>query len=153
MRKLLIVPVLLFALLLGCVKAGSIAPGTNPTLAKVVQAESDVDTGVAAALTITQQVYAANLIDKATASQIASVLATVTQANAQAIALTKTLTTISATNALTLQSLESPITTALQNLVNSGLVGIKDAKTKATVTAALSTLLVTLQIIQGVQGV
>jgi hypothetical protein len=155
MRGLLVVPLIALLILSGCAKTTGVPglpSGTNTALAKVVQAESDVSAGVAAALQITTTLYSAGDLDKATASQIAAVLATITAANGQAIALTKGLVTISASQALTLQTLEAPITTALQNLVNSGLVGIKNANTKAAITASLSTLLVTLQIIQGTTG-
>lgn len=157
MRAAMVIPLLLFMGLLGCAKATApgtpvLPTGTNATLAKVVQAESDVDAGVAAALTIVQTVYGQGLIDKPTASSVAGVLATITAANGQAIALTKGLVTISTTQALNLQTIEAPVVAALQNAINSGLVGVKDANTKAAVTAALSTVLVTLQIIQGVQG-
>lgn len=154
---MVIMPVLLFMSFSGCAKAtapGVPAPpsGTNATLAKVVQAETDIAAGVSAALQIIQQFYAAGTISKSDAQNISSVLATITNANAQAIALTKNLSTISATQALTLKTLEAPVIQALQTAVESGLVGIKDANTKAAVTAALSTILTTLEIIQGVTG-
>jgi acyl-CoA synthetase (AMP-forming)/AMP-acid ligase II len=155
MKHILIAPLLVFCVLLfGCAKASAPAvpgapSGTNATLAKIVQAETAVETSVAGALKITQQLYSGGFIDKTTAGNISSVLATITQANAQALQLTQGLTTISATQALTLQNIEAPIIQALQNLIDSGLVGIKDANSKAAISAVLSTLLVTLQIIQG----
>ena len=128
------------------------APSTNATLQKVVQVETDTATGINAALQIVTTFYTAGKISKSDAQNITAVLATITNANTQAIALTKNLTTISATQALTLQNLEAPIIQALQTLVTSGLAGIKDAATQAAVSASLSTLLVTLQIIQGISG-
>lgn len=141
----------------GCAKAGAPstpgAPsGTSTTLAKVVQVENDVAAGVAAGLQVVQQFAAAGTISKADAQAVTAVLLTVTNANTQAIALTKNLSTISATQALTLKTLEAPVIQALQNAVNSGLTGIKDANTKAAVTAALSTILTALEIIQGISG-
>jgi hypothetical protein len=154
---LVFVPALLFMTLSGCAKVsapGTPAPpaGTNATLVKVVQAETDIAAGVSAALQIVQQFYAGGTISKSDAQTISAVLATITNANAQAISLTKNLSTISATQALTLKTLEAPVVQALQSAVESGLVGIKDANTKAAVTAALSTILTTLEIIQGVTG-
>lgn len=141
----------------GCAKAS--APGTpalpastDSTLRAVVQAEADVDTGVAAALQITQQLYAAGTVDKATASTIANVLAKVTAANGQAISITKGLASIPPAQRSAIQSIIVPIIGAVQDSLSNGLIPIKDANAKASVSAALSALLVTLQIIQSNTG-
>lgn len=141
----------------GCAKAT--APGapalpssTDPTLSKVVKAEADVDTGVAGALQITEQLYSAGTIDKATASTITGVLAKVTAANAQAIAITKGISTVAPAQRSAIQSIIVPIIGAVQDSLSSGLIPIKDANAKASVSAALSALLVTLQIIQSSTG-
>jgi hypothetical protein len=154
---LVLIPLLLFMGLLGCAKAT--APGTpalpsntDATLRAVVQAEGDVDAGVAGVLQITQQLYAAGTVDKATAGTITGVLAKVTAANGQAITITKGLVTIPAAQRSTIQSIIVPVINDLQDSLTNGLISIKDANAKAALSAALSGLLVTLQIIQSSTG-
>lgn len=152
-----VIALALMLLSLGCAKAT--APGAPPlpsntdaTLRTIVQAEGDVDAGVAASLQITEQLFAAGTIDKATASTIAGVLAKVTAANGQAISITKGLVTVPPAQRSALQSVIVPIIKAVQDSLNNGLINIKDANAKAAISASLSALLVTLQIIQSSTG-
>ena len=157
MRKFLAVPLLLFIVLASCAKATApgtpVLPGTtDATLRAVVQAEGDVDAGVAGALQITQQLFAAGTVDKPTAVTITNVLAKVTAANGQAIAITKGLVSIPPAQRSTIQSIIVPVINAVQDSLSNGLIPIKDANAKAALSAALSSLLVTLQIIQSSTG-
>lgn len=143
-----------FVALSGCAKVapGSIPPGTDVTLARIVQAEGDVNAGVATALQATQQLFAAGTIDKPTAMTIANILAKVTAANGQAISITKGLVTVDPAHRSAINNVVVPIIAALQDSLANGLIPIKDANAKAVVSASLSSLVVTLQIIQASTG-
>lgn len=143
-----------FVALSGCAKVqpGSIPPGTDTTLLRIVQAEGDVNSGVATALQATQQLFAAGTIDKPTAMTIASILAKVTAANGQAISITKGLVTVDPAHRTAINNIVVPIIAAVQDSLTNGLIPIKDANAKAIVSASLSSLLVTLQIIQTSTG-
>ena len=147
--------ILAFVALSGCAKVapGSIPPtGTDATLAKIGQAEGDVDVGVATALQATQQLFAAGTIDKSTAMTIANILAKVTAANGQAISITKGLAAVDPAHRTAINNIIVPIVGALQDSLTNGLLPIKDANAKAVLSASLSSLLVTLQIIQASTG-
>ena len=146
--------ILAFVALSGCAKVapGSIPPTTDATLAKIVQAEGDVNAGVATALQATQQLFAAGTIDKSTAMTIANILAKVTAANGQAISITKGLVAVDPAHRTAINNIVVPIIGALQDSLTNGLLPIKDENAKAVLSASLSSLLVTLQIIQASTG-
>lgn len=152
--KFLAVLLIAFVALSGCAKVqpGSIPPGTDTTLLRVVQAEGDINAGVAAALTATQQLFAAGTIDKPTAAAITNVLAKITTANGQAISITKGLATVDPAHRTAINNIIVPVVAALQDALTNGLVPIKDGNAKAIISASLSALLVTLQIIQASTG-
>jgi len=117
-----------------------------------VLAEGDVNVGVSGALQITQQLFNGGTIDKQTAITIANVLAKVTAANGEAIKITRGLVNLPASQRSAIQSIIVPIVNAVQDSLSNGLIAIKDANAKASISAALSSLLVTLEIIQSNTG-
>ncbi len=157
-KYLLLIPLLFgFMALSGCAKTGApgtpgLPSGTDATLAKIVLAEGDVNVGVSGALQITQQLFNGGTIDKQTAITIANVLAKVTAANGEAIKITRGLVNLPASQRSAIQSIIVPIVNAVQDSLSNGLIAIKDANAKASISAALSSLLVTLEIIQSNTG-
>lgn len=148
--KFLAVLIIAFVALAGCAKVqpGTIPPGTDTTLLRIVQAEGDINAGVAAALSATQQLFNAGTIDKPTAMTISTVLAKITAANGQAISITKGIASVDPAHRTAINNIITPIIAALQDALTNGLIPIKDGNAKAVISASLSALLVTLQIIQ-----
>lgn len=111
--------------------------GALSTLAKT---EADITAGCTTAYTVVAQGNASGLISTQDATTIMNALLQIELANKQAITATTAINTLNTTNSANLLAIITPVQTALNNLISSGLVGIKDPTTQASVKLTLTTI-------------
>ena len=116
----------------------SLAACSDNTLKVVSQAVADIATGTATVQQIAINGNTAGLISQADTATILTVCAQINAADVQVSALTRNEASLPAGQAGTIQSLLSPLVTAVQNAINGGVGNIKDPKTKQDITAAFA---------------
>lgn len=144
----------LFAVLLlsSCAtKSGSTTPAQSLTqIQKVIAAETAIAQGVGIAANTSSQLVSAGTITADEATKIQTILTDVENANRRAINATNAIAILDVAGKASILSVVQPILTEVQNSIQTGDVAqIKNQSAKLAIVAALSTLVTSLQVIQG----
>jgi hypothetical protein len=152
-RAALILPLILFVALTGCAKVGTVgAPALTP-LQIVANAEVAIPQGVTIVANTSTALVNQGAMTPAEGTKVAALLTDIINANVRAVAATKAISTLAAAGNTSIAAIITPIIKEAQESITSGDVfNIKNAAAKAAITTALSSLVVTLQIIQAKVG-
>jgi|ERR1035441_819075 hypothetical protein len=152
-RAALILPLILFVALSGCAKVGTVgAPALTP-LQIVANAENDIPQVVTQIANTTTALVNQGSLSGTEGAAVSKVLTDIINANARAIAATRAISTLAASGNTSIAAIITPIIQEAQASITSGDVfNIKNAAAKVAITTALSSLVVTLQIIQAKVG-
>ncbi len=139
MRKLLVLPLLLFIVLAGC----------QNDLQAIANAENAIPQAVTIIANTSTSLVNQGTMTPAEGAKVAQILTDVINANTRAVTATKAITSLTATNKATISQIVSPIILEIQQSITAGDVfQIKNAQAKLAITTALTALSATLQIIQ-----
>ena len=139
-KKLLVLPLILFAALAGC----------SSDLQAIANAENAIPQAVVLVANTSTTLVAQGSMTPAEGASVAAMLTDIVNANQHAVTATKAITALNSTTKPAIAAIVNPIITEIQASVQSGDVfKIQNANAKLAITTALVALTTTLQIIQG----
>ncbi len=137
---------------LACARTSAVTPAPVSPLTTVAKAVNDIAT---ANSTITTTIIAANaqgLISNGDTQAILNICQQIAQADAQASLLIRGLSTLPAAQQTNVWAILKPVLATVNTSLQNGLLGVKDANTRATVSLALATLQAALTAVQAATG-
>jgi len=120
----------------------------DATLKKIAQAELDVEQTQATAIKSLDTLYSAGSITAADVQTVGGILKQINVANGQAIAITKNLAQLDPASRSNLRDIIVPLLNAVNAGLTNGVINIKDPTARASISASLSAIAVSLTIIQ-----
>ena len=142
-KKLLVLPLILFAALAGC----------SSDLQAIANAENAIPQAVTLIANTSTSLVTSGSMSAAEGASVAKILTDIVNANAHAVTVTQAISSLTAANKKSIAAIVTPIIQEIQAEITSGDVyNIKNASAKLTITTALTALTTTLQIIQAKVG-